>query len=77
MQENISCAKRYNKLATDREIYLDRARECSELTLPALITPEGFSSATDLYQPFQSIGARGVNNLASKLISLLSSSNGH
>ncbi len=71
MYDNISCAKRYSKLATDREIYLDRARECSELTLPALITPEGFSSATDLYQPFQSIGARGVNNLASKLMLLL------
>ena len=71
MHENTSCAKRYYKLAADREIYLDRARECSELTLPALITPEGFSSATDLYQPFQSIGARGVNNLASKLMLLL------
>ena len=71
MNETTSCAKRYHKLAADREIYLDRARECSELTLPALITPEGFSSATDLYQPFQSIGARGVNNLASKLMLLL------
>lgn len=71
MHENTSCSKRYHKLAADREIYLDRARECSELTLPALITPEGFSSATDLYQPFQSIGARGVNNLASKLMLLL------
>jgi hypothetical protein len=71
MHEGTSCAKRYHKLAADREIYLDRARECSELTLPALITPEGFSSATDLYQPFQSIGARGVNNLASKLMLLL------
>jgi len=71
MHENASCSKRYYKLAADREIYLDRARECSELTLPALITPEGFSSATDLYQPFQSIGARGVNNLASKLMLLL------
>lgn len=71
MHENISCSKRYHKLAADREIYLDRARECSELTLPSLITPEGFSAATDLYQPFQSIGARGVNNLASKLMLLL------
>ena len=71
MHEGTSCAKRYHKLSADREIYLDRAREGSELTLPALITPEGFSSATDLYQPFQSIGARGVNNLASKLMLLL------
>jgi len=71
MNEITSCAKRYHKLAADREIYLDRARECAELTLPALITPEGFSASTDLYQPFQSIGARGVNNLASKLMLLL------
>lgn len=71
MNETTSCAKRYHKLAADREIYLDRARECAELTLPALITPEGFSSASELYQPFQSIGARGVNNLASKLMLLL------
>lgn len=71
MHDNSSCAKRYYKLQADREIYLDRARECSELTLPALVTPEGFSSSTDLYQPFQSIGARGVNNLASKLMLLL------
>ena len=71
MINNISCSQRYHKLTGDREIYLDRARECSELTLPSLITPEGFSSATDLYQPFQSTGARGVNNLASKLLLLL------
>ena len=71
MEENTSCAKRYAKLTADREIYLDRARECSELTLPALIPSEGFSSTSDLYQPFQSIGARGVNNLASKLMLLL------
>tara|TARA_R110001632_G_scaffold210222_2_gene335212 strand:+ start:13421 stop:14977 length:1557 start_codon:yes stop_codon:yes gene_type:complete len=71
MINNISCSQRYHKLTGDREIYLDRARECSELTLPSLIAPEGFSSATDLYQPFQSTGARGVNNLASKLLLLL------
>ena len=71
MINNISCSQKYHKLTGDREIYLDRARECSELTLPSLITPEGFSSATDLYQPFQSTGARGVNNLASKLLLLL------
>jgi len=71
MINNISCSQRYHKFTGDREIYLDRARECSELTLPSLITPEGFSSATDLYQPFQSTGARGVNNLASKLLLLL------
>ena len=63
--------ERYNKLITDREHYLDRAEECSELTIPALIKPDGFTSSSDLYNPFQSVGARGVNNLASKLLLLL------
>jgi hypothetical protein len=72
MYENTNtCKQRYNKLASGREIYLDRARECSELTIPSLIPPEGFSASTDLYQPFQSVGARGLNNLASKLLLLL------
>jgi|TARA_Y100000361_G_scaffold88827_1_gene78984 hypothetical protein len=63
--------ERYNKLITDREHFLDRAEECSELTIPSLIKPDGFTSSSDLYNPFQSVGARGVNNLASKLLLLL------
>ena len=30
-----------------------------------------FSYSNDLYQPYQSVGSRGVNNLASKLLLLL------
>ena len=67
----LGCSSRYNKLETKRERYLDRAREVSELTIPALLPPEGFTSSTDLYTPYQSVGARGVNNLASKLLLLL------
>ena len=63
--------ERYNKLITNREHYLDRAEQCSELTIPSLIKPDGFTSSSDLYNPFQSVGARGVNNLASKLLLLL------
>ena len=63
--------ERYEKLKEKREQYLDRARECSELTIPALIPEDGFSHTSDLYTPFQSVGARGVNNLASKLLLLL------
>jgi hypothetical protein len=65
------CAGRYNKLATKRDYFLDRARECAELTLPSLLPPEGFTPSSDLYTPYQSVGARGVNNLASKLLLLL------
>ena len=63
--------ERYEKLKEKREQYLDRARECSELTIPSLIPDEGFTNSSDLYNPFQSVGARGVNNLASKLLLLL------
>ena len=58
--------QRYSKLKQHREHFLDRAEECSELTIPSLIQPDGFTDSSDLYNPFQSVGARGVNNLASK-----------
>lgn len=66
-----SCSSRYEKLATKRDYFLDRARECAELTLPSLLPPEGFTPSSDLYTPYQSVAARGVNNLASKLLLLL------
>ena len=71
LQKAHTAKERYLKLQQDREHYLDRAEECSELTIPSLIKPEGFTSSDDLYNPFQSVGARGVNNLASKLLLLL------
>ena len=61
-------ASRYNSLSTIRETFLDRARECAELTLPFLVPPKGHSDATRYITPHQGIGARGLNNLASKLL---------
>ena len=63
-----SVKARYQKLATLREPYLARARECSTLTIPSLIPPDGSTGATKLPTPYQSIGARGVNTLAAKLL---------
>jgi hypothetical protein len=63
--------ERYETLKQHREHFLDRAQECSELTIPSLLPPDGFHPSTELYNPFQSVGARGVNNLASKLLLLL------
>ena len=63
--------ERYFKLQQHREHFLDRAEECAEVTIPSLIQPDGFTTSSDLYNPFQSVGARGVNNLASKLLLLL------
>lgn len=59
---------RYERLAENREIYLSRARECSKLTIPALIRPDGSGKHTNFPTPYQGVGARGVNNLASKLL---------
>lgn len=63
-----TCASQYEKLAQERETYLNRARECAKLTIPALVPDSGHSSTTTLLTPYQGIGARGVNNLASKLL---------
>ena len=58
----------YLKLETQRFSYLERARDCSRLTLPHLIPDEGNQTASKFPTPYQSVGARGVNNLASALL---------
>ena len=59
---------RYEELAVEREPYLDRARDCSALTLPYLIPPDDSPNGQKLPSLFQSVGANGVTNLASKLL---------
>lgn len=59
---------RYNKLEALRHPYLIRARECSALTIPMLIPPMNNNRATKYKTPYQSLGARGVNGLANKLV---------
>ena len=63
-----TCEARYQALESDRLTFLDRARKCSELTIPTLVPPQAHSKSTIYYTPWQGIGARGVNNLASKLL---------
>lgn len=58
----------YMELENGRYAYLQRARDCSRLTLPHLMTDDGDQSAQRLPTPYQSVGARGVNNLASALL---------
>ena len=48
--------------------FLRRARDAAELTIPSLVPPESNSGTTEYSTPFQGIGARGVNNLSSKLL---------
>lgn len=58
----------YQKLENTRHGYLQRARDCAKLTIPHLMTDDGDQSAQRLPTPYQSVGARGVNNLASALL---------
>lgn len=58
----------YLALETKRYSYLERARDCARLTLPHLYPDEGDQTASKFVTPYQSVGARGVNNLASALL---------
>lgn len=58
----------YSKLEGKRWNYVDRARDASKITLPYIMPQDGFGPHSKLETPFQGVGARGVNNLASKLL---------
>jgi len=66
-----TAASLYASLESNRLTFLDRARDSSKLTIPMLIPPAGYGEHTKYDTPFQSIGARGVNNLSSKLLMAL------
>lgn len=58
----------YDRLSSYRWQTLERARACSALTLPGIQPPQWATDQTPLPTPYQSLGARGVNNLSSKLL---------
>jgi len=62
--------ERYNQLVTDRRQFLDKAVECSKLTLPYLIQDDTSSRPTHetLNIPWQSVGSKCVVTLAAKLM---------
>ena len=66
--DNQTAEALYVKLEAERYSYLERARDASKLTLPTLIVDDGHNSSNELPTPYQSVGARGVNNLASSLL---------
>ena len=68
IDDKASIESQYQKMEIDREIYLERARESAELTIPYLVPEQGSTSATNYPTPYQAVGSRGVMNLASKLM---------
>lgn len=63
-----SAAKAYELGTSERDAYLERARDISELTIPTLFRKEGASGADKVIVPWNSIGAYLVNNLGSKIV---------
>lgn len=64
-----SIASEYEKLNTHRDPYLRRARDCAKYTIPTLMPMQTTAKGSSKFQtPYQGVGARGVNNLASKLM---------
>jgi hypothetical protein len=60
---------RYNELQSERSQFLDVANTCAELTLPYLMKDEGETDThSNLKTPWQSVGAKAVVTLASKLM---------
>ena len=66
----MSAKQRYDRLSSDRSQFLNTARRSAELTLPYLIREdEAYTKgAKNLITPWQSVGAKGVVTLASKLM---------
>lgn len=62
--------ERYDALSSTRSQYLNIAEEASTLTLPYLVREDETynRSARNLITPYQSVGAKGVVTLASKLM---------
>lgn len=63
-----SAANRYEQLRGNRSPFLQRARDCSKVTLPGLIPDENYGDHGSFKTPYQSLGARGVNYLANRLL---------
>lgn len=59
---------RYQVMQPHRSTVLERARDASALTIPGIIPYEGQNEHYVSAQPYQSVGARAVANLSSRLL---------
>ena len=60
-------AARYQQLVTSRDPFLQRARDCSKVTIPSLVPDSNMGDHGKLKTPYQSVGARGVSHLLARL----------
>ena len=65
----MTAKSRYDRLTSGRSQFLDTAVVCSRLTLPYLIQEDHKQGPHATFQtPWQSVGAKGVVTMASKLM---------
>lgn len=58
----------FQRLSTDRDNYTQRAQKNATYTIPQLFPKQSDDGGTAYQTPYNSVGARGLNNLASKLL---------
>ena len=63
--------ERWRILDQQRQTKLERARKCASLTVPSVLPPSGWTEEEQLPQPYSSVGARGVTNMASRILSAM------
>ncbi len=66
--KEISASGEYKRMDDGRQPFLNRAKDASKLTIPQMYPDTEETSTTTYPTPYQSLGARGVNNLANKMI---------
>ena len=66
-----SIATEYGELALKRAPYLTVAKECALVTIPHLFPENSNGTHQELRTPFQSVGARGLNHIATKFMMTL------
>lgn len=69
--------KRYKALEQDKSFFIETAKDCCKYTIPTLLMyfKNQKNSSYDIEYPYQCLGATGVSNLASKLLTALTPSN--
>ncbi len=72
----MSFKDRFDHFDQLRKEGLERKREHAMLTMPSLLPPEGRASNTALDVPYNSLSAEGINNLASRIMSVVFPLNG-
>ena len=74
--DSMTAKERYDHFDGHRTNALERKREHAMLTIPSLLPPQGRATGTSLDVPYNSLAAEGINNLASRIMSVVFPLNG-